>query len=58
VRAVLERASRLDYEVEHTKVTRLVVEDVPEGGTVTVACKGRGCPFRIKLVAVRAARRR
>ena len=33
-----------------TKFTRLVVLKVPAGGKVTVRCRGRGCPPRLKAV--------
>jgi hypothetical protein len=36
----------------YPKVARLVVEDVPAGAQVSVACKGHGCPLKAKRVAV------
>jgi hypothetical protein len=41
-----------------TRVTRLAVVDVPAGATVTVTCRGRGCPFRAKRRAAARAKRR
>jgi hypothetical protein len=36
-----------------TRVQRLVVKSVPTGGTVRVACRGRGCAFKSKTLKKR-----
>jgi len=35
-------------------VTRLAFSKVPRGGKVEVRCRGGGCPFRTRVVALRA----
>jgi hypothetical protein len=39
-----------------TRVVRLVVRDVPEGGWVEVRCAGRGCPLRNRTVRPKRGR--
>jgi hypothetical protein len=64
--AVAERPlPRLDLNVTRdwllwkdgrTSVDRLIVRRAPAGATVTVRCRGRGCPFRTRRIA--ASKRR
>jgi hypothetical protein len=37
----------------YTVVERLIARDVPEGATVQVRCRGKGCPRRARTVAVK-----
>ena len=39
----------------YTRMVRLIVRDVPEGGTVELRCKGKGCPTRKTVVRKRIA---
>jgi hypothetical protein len=41
-----------NYTPSYTMVSALVVNGAPLGGTVLVACHGRGCPFASRAVAV------
>jgi hypothetical protein len=40
------------FKGKHTKLTRVTV-NAPRGARIRVACKGHGCPYRRKAIAVR-----
>jgi hypothetical protein len=46
-------SSAFNVYARYTTVRTLVVRRVPAGGRVTVRCRGRGCPFGRRRVAVR-----
>ena len=43
------------FKGKRTKLTRVLV-NAPRGARIRIACKGRGCPFRRKAIAVRLVR--
>ncbi len=38
-----------------TRVTTLKVKQAPAGGTIEIRCAGKGCPFKLKRLAVARA---
>jgi hypothetical protein len=42
---------------KRTRFTRLYVRDVPAGSVVTLACRGKSCPFKTRRVIVKRATR-
>jgi hypothetical protein len=43
------------FRGQRTKLTRVVV-NAPRGVRIRIACKGRGCPYRRKAIAVKQVR--
>jgi Calx-beta domain len=49
-------AARWEVHRAYTRVAQLVVSRASAGASVTVACAGRGCPFRFKSSGLRLTR--
>jgi hypothetical protein len=47
---------RTSWSFAPFRLTKLVVQDAVAGSKVVLRCKGRGCPFKRKVVKVRRAR--